>query len=167
MQFHAICSIDSQNLAYNSLPLVNRDSSSSFRDRLINSRAIRCHEKERLAFSTNYASFSGSVANLIKSFARLAMSAEDRSLREIDRLAAKLKQIAKLNTLFGYKLNASANEILLQLTRSSNNNISQTVYKLQRTTNNKQELNFHKHAKLFSKNSNFLRNLTREIRSME
>lgn len=79
------------------------------------------------------------------------MSAEDRSLREIDRLAAKLKQIAKLNTLFGYKLNASANEILLQLTRSSNNNISQTVYKLQRTTNNKQELNFHKHAKLFSK----------------
>lgn len=151
MQFHAICSIDSQNLAYNSLPPVNRDSSSSFRDRLIYSRAIRYREKERLAFSTNYASFSGSVANLIKSFARLAVLAEGRSLREIDRLAAKSKQIAKLNTLFGYKLTASANEILLQLTRSSNNNISQIIHKLHRITNNKQELNFHKHAKPFSK----------------
>lgn len=151
MQFHAICSIDSQNLAYNSLPPVNRDSSSSFRDRLIYSGAIRCREKERLAFSTNYASFSGSVANLIKSFARLAVLAEGRSLREIDRLAAKSKQIAKLNTLFGYKLTASANEILLQLTRSSNNNISQIIHKLHRITNNKQELNFHKHAKQFSK----------------
>lgn len=147
MQFHAICSIDSQNLAYNSLPLVNRDSSSSFRNRLIHSTAIRCRKKERLASSTNYASFSGSITNLIKSFARLAVSAEDRSLTEIDRLAAKLKQITKLNTLFGYKLNAFVNEILLQLTRSSNNNISQIIYKLQRTTNNKQELNFHKHVK--------------------
>lgn len=151
MQFHAICSIDSQNLAYNSLPPVNRDSSSGFRDRLIYSMAIRCREKERLASSTNYASFSGSVANLIKSFARLPVPAEDHSLREIDRLVAKLEQIAKLNTLFGYKLNASANEILLRLTRSSDDNISQIIYKLRRTTNNKRELNFHKHAKSFSK----------------